>query len=120
METVVLEPFFHKGKEQIGIRFEKETSLQNVVKQISEAKMVASNKFWYVPLSRDSYDRICKAFNGKAELEITALRQYLQKRQKVEASKVPGPRTELQKTMQLLPTTEASALRSTATSTSVI
>jgi hypothetical protein len=55
MKTVVLEPFFYKTKEQIGIRFEKDNSLQNVVKRIWKAKWSQSYKFWYVPLSRDSY-----------------------------------------------------------------
>lgn len=73
------------------MRFEKDNSLQNVVKRIWQVKWSQSNKFWYVPLSRDSYDRICKAFNGKAELDITLLKQYLQKRKKVQATKVPKP-----------------------------
>ena len=114
MKTVVLEPFFHKSKEQIGIRFEKDSRLQNVMKRIWQAKWSQSNECWYVPLSRDSYDRICKAFTGKVVLNITALKQYLQKRKKVEATKVPSPRTELNKIMQL-PTTEASAFQPTGT-----
>ena len=89
MKTVFLEPFFHKNQYQVGIRFEKDNILQNIAKKIYQAKWSQSRKYWYVPLNRDSYNRICKAFNGKAELDIAVLKQYLEKRKKVEATKVP-------------------------------
>src|SRR5687767_3805024 len=91
MKTVFLEPFFHKNQYQVGIRFEKDNALQHIAKKIYQAKWSQTHKYWYVPLNRDSYNRICKAFDGKAELNLTALKQYLEKRKKVEATKVPKP-----------------------------
>lgn len=114
MKTVLLEPFFHRNQEKLGIRFERDNMLQSIVKQIWQAKWSQSRKYWYVPLNRDSYSRICKAFHGKAELDITALKQYLEKRKKVEAAEAPKPQPALQIDPQLLPMPEASASRPSA------
>ena len=48
-----------------------------------------TNKCWYVPLNSNSYNAIYKALNGKADLDITALKQYLEKRKKVVAATAP-------------------------------
>ena len=114
MKTVLLEPFFHKNHEKVGIRFERDNMLQSIVKQICQAKWSQSRKYWYVPLNRDSYNRICKALHGKAELDITALKQYLEKRKRVEATKAPKPQPAFQTNPQLLPMPEASASRPSA------
>ncbi len=47
-----------------------------------------TNKCWYIPLNSDSYNNVYKALDGKAELDITLLKQYLEKRKKVIATTV--------------------------------
>ena len=48
------------------------------------------------------YDRICNAFQGKAELDITVHKQYLQKRKRVETARVSGLRNDFEKNKQPL------------------
>ena len=43
----------------------------------------------YVPLNSDSYNNVFKALKGKAELDITELKQYLEKRKQVAATASP-------------------------------
>ena len=45
-----------------------------------------TNKCWYIPLNSGLYNSACKALNGKAELDITALKEYLEKRKKIVAT----------------------------------
>ncbi len=89
MPLVNLKPLHHRDQECIGIYYANHLSINNVVKKIPGVKWSQTNKCWYLPLGRDSYDHLSKTLKGVAELDSTALKTYLQKRKQVAAAAVP-------------------------------
>ena len=82
-KQVILKPFYQHGQESIGIYFENYSLLNGIVKKLPAVKWSQTNKCWYVPLTPDSYNKIYKALSGKAEIDITVLKSYLEKRIKM-------------------------------------
>ncbi len=93
MEKVQLKPFFHRGKECIGIFFETSLTLNALLKQKAGACWSQTRKCWYVPLSREDYNKVWFALRGKAEFEEQELRQYLEEKKKKKAAVplIPDP-----------------------------
>ncbi|MBI5373399.1 MAG: tyrosine-type recombinase/integrase [Sphingobacteriales bacterium] len=93
MEKVQLRPFFHRGKECIGIYFETSFTLNALLKQKAGARWSHTQKCWYVPLSREDYNKVWFALRGKAELEEKELHHYLAEKKKGKAADpvIPGP-----------------------------
>ena len=85
MPTVALQHLHHRGQECIGMNFINHSRLNDIVKKIPGIKWSQGKKCWYLPLSRDSYNCICKALAGKAELDELPLKQYLEKRKRIVA-----------------------------------
>jgi integrase/recombinase XerD len=93
METIALKPLFHRGQESIGLYYDNLPSLNGIVRKLPDAKWSQTNKVWYVPLTPDYYNEVYKALNGKAKLNTTALKNYLEKRKKVTATLPALPKT---------------------------
>lgn len=87
MITITLQPLFHKGAEQIAMIYENKNSINTVVKKIKGVRWSQTNKCWYLPLSRENYNAIVAATKDIATLDTAALKQYLQKREKIVAIK---------------------------------
>ena len=83
MIAVSLKPLCHRNQESIGIYYQTDSSLNNIIRKLPGVRWSQANKCWYIPLNSDSYNHAYKALNGKAELDITLLKQYLEKRKKV-------------------------------------
>ena len=86
MPTVSLKPLHHRNKECLGIYYPQNALLNGAVKKIPAVKWSQTHSCWYIPLSSDAYDNARKALVGKAEMDITMLKQYLEKRKKVVAA----------------------------------
>jgi len=86
MPPVSLKPLFHRNQECIGIYYRHQPSLNTIIKKLPGVRWSQTHKCWYVPLNSDSYNSTYKALNGKAELDITTLKQYLEKKKKVVAT----------------------------------
>jgi len=86
MIAISLKPLCHRGQASIGIFYENHSSLNSVVKKFPEVKWSQTNRCWYVPLNSDSFNNVFKALKGKAVLDITELKQYLERRKKVIAT----------------------------------
>src|SRR5687767_2406591 len=91
MVTISLKPLFHRNQECIGIYYQNHSSFTTIIKKLPDVKWSQTNKCWYIPLSSDSYNTAYKVLHGKAELDITMLKQYLEKRKKVVAIAVAPP-----------------------------
>jgi integrase/recombinase XerD len=89
MKQVILKPLYHHGQECIGVYFENYSLLNGIVRKLAGAKWSQTNKCWYVPLSKENYNNLFLALKGKAEIEQSALYQYLVDRKK--KSVVPKP-----------------------------
>jgi integrase/recombinase XerD len=89
MLTVSLKPLFHRNQECIGMYYQHQPSLNTIIKKLPGVRWSQTNKCWYIPLSSDSYNSAYKALEGKADLDITTLKQYLDKRKKVVTTTIP-------------------------------
>ncbi len=83
MQTIKLNPFYHKDKECIGIYFSSNATLDNIVRRIPSVKWSQTHKCWYTSCTKESYINISKAFAGKAIIEKDALKIYLQQRNQI-------------------------------------
>lgn len=111
MLTVTLKPLQHREKECIGIYFENEPKLNGKIQQKAGARWSQTKKVWYVPLSKENYNKLFLALRGLASIEQSALHQYLDEKKKQSEVKVlPGAKQALvnqQKTTALWATQRA-------------
>ena len=79
MKQGILKPLYHRGLESIGIYFENNSVLNTSMKKVPGIKWSQTNKCWYLPLSRDSFDSLCRVFDaGEAKIESRELKKYLE------------------------------------------
>ena len=82
MKKVTLKPLYHKNQECIGIYFENTTVLNGAIRKNAGAKWSQTNKCWYIPLSKENYNKLFFALKGKAAIEQSALHEYLAAKKK--------------------------------------
>jgi integrase/recombinase XerD len=80
MEQVILKPLYHRQQECIGICFEKNRSLTDIIKKLPAVKWSQTNKCWYTPCKKEYYTNLSKALQNKVILVNNALKVYLQQR----------------------------------------
>ena len=80
MDKVQLKPILHQGRECIGIYYEVSFTLNGLLRSKAGARWSQSHKCWYVPLSREDYNKVCSVLKGRVELEEQELRRYLEKK----------------------------------------
>src|SRR6185369_9614126 len=83
METVILKPFIHRGAEQIAIVFTHNKKINDVVKKIKGVKWTETHKCWYVPLTKEDCQRIIGVLKELAKPDLSELRVWLEKRNKI-------------------------------------
>lgn len=77
MTEVILKPLLHRGIECIGIYFERSPKLNGAIQKQAGARWSQTNKCWYVPLSKENYNKLYVAIKGLAVVEQSALHKYL-------------------------------------------
>jgi len=77
MTEVILKPLQHRGIECIGIYFERSPKLNGAIQKQAGARWSQTNKCWYVPLSKENYNKLYVAIKGLAVVEQSALHKYL-------------------------------------------
>jgi integrase/recombinase XerD len=82
MIQVSLKPMFHRNAECIGIYFEKNAALQQAIQKSAGAKWSKTHSCWYLSCTGESYLRLKRALENKAELEIEELRKFLLQKKK--------------------------------------
>ena len=90
MPQVNLKPLHHREQECIGIYYAHAYTLNNVIKKIPGIKWSQTNRCWYLPLSKEHYNQLHVALQAKAEIINDDLKQYLEKREKVNAVGTPA------------------------------
>lgn len=97
MKQVTLKPLLHHEQECIGVYFELDSQINGAIRKNAKAKWSQTNKCWYVPLSKENYNKIFFALKGKAEIDHTALYTYLEeKNKKTITTKPTAPKTSSQ------------------------
>ena len=69
METVTLKPIEHRGGECIGIYFEKNAIIQNLIQKNADAKWSRTQKCWYVSLSNENLLLLKTVLADKGNIE---------------------------------------------------
>ena len=90
MEKITLQPLQHRNQECIGIYVKANTKINNALNKKAGAKWSRTQCCWYIPLSRQNYDLLREVLTGIAEIDNTALHQYLANKKK-DNSKSPEP-----------------------------
>jgi integrase/recombinase XerD len=88
MHTVLLKPLHHRGQEIIGIYFKNDAELNLEVRKLPLIKWSQTNKCWYIPLNKESYENLSKKLKDKATLDSVALKDYLNKRKRILATTI--------------------------------
>lgn len=86
MKQIILKPLRHREQECIGLYYKNDNVLTGIVRKLPEVKWSQTNKCWYMPLDQRSYNSIYKSLNGKAGLDISSLKSYLEKRKQVKVT----------------------------------
>lgn len=94
METVILKPLQHRGDECIGIYFQKNAVIQLLIQKQAGAKWSKTNSCWYVPLSKENYEKLCQALKELAILNKDSLRKYLSEKKKPQPIPLPVTKTQ--------------------------
>lgn len=90
MKKVILKPLHHCDQECIGIYFENSSALNGAIRKHAGAVWSQTNKCWHVQLSKENYNKLCFALKEKAEIEHSALRQYLEEKKKNSIVVIPA------------------------------
>lgn len=78
--TILLQPYFYKGFECIGLVFKKNKTLNEIAKKIKGIRWNEQKGSWYILCDRSSYELIKKAFDSIAILDTAELKKYLEQR----------------------------------------
>ena len=85
METILIKPFHHRGKEVMGLYFEWNQELINLVKQVKDVRWSRTYTCWYLPCARQNYNELCAAVSRFAIVDNHSLKEYLKQKQAVVA-----------------------------------
>jgi len=91
MDKVKLQPLQHKGENRIGIYFPMNSKINGSLQKIARAKWSMNEKCWYVPLTKDNYEKLVLALQGLADIDNSLLRTYLQEQKEKSSKTVNDP-----------------------------
>src|SRR4051812_21679071 len=83
MQTIFIKPFHHRGKEVMGLYFEWDKELMNLVKQVKEMRWSRTYTCWHLPCSRQNYNDLCSATSQLALIDNHLLKEYLKQKQAI-------------------------------------
>jgi integrase/recombinase XerD len=86
MRQIRLTPLIHRNKECIGIYFDRDSVLERIIRLQPDVKWSKTHHCWYIPLSETAYRLLMKGLEANAEVDIAALKTFLEKRKKVIAT----------------------------------
>lgn len=85
MDPVTLKPLIHRGCECIGIYLAKNIPAERAIRKQPGIKWSRTHSCWYIPLLETAYISLAKSLQGKATIDQSLLKAYLEKRKKVAA-----------------------------------
>lgn len=94
MEKIIrLEPLYYRRQENIALYCQDDAALVASIKRLPGAKWCHIKKCWYVPLTKESYETICKKLKFEATIDTTGLKNYLEKKKQVVSTNGAGSST---------------------------
>jgi len=79
MQTITLKPVTHRGNECIGIYFESDTVLNNIIRKIPGIHWSKTLGCWWMLLGRSNYYKLEETLTGKALIDSKPLLQRYKK-----------------------------------------
>lgn len=73
MDTIDLKQIFHRGKECVGLYFDNNPALNNLVQKLTGVKWSQTNKCWYIPREPGWYNELKVLTKGKVTLTGSGL-----------------------------------------------
>lgn len=77
---IKLEPLYHRGKENIAVRFSCNKEIEQIVRQMKGASFSRTHHCWYLPFSKDSYNVLRLKTKDILAIDATLLKKYLEQR----------------------------------------
>lgn len=77
MQTITLKPLLHRNQECIGIYMQNNPALNAIIQKQAGAKWSQTQRCWYVPLQKASYQKLVNLLQHKQTIDYTALSKYL-------------------------------------------
>ena len=103
MQTLVLKPFYHRGKECIGLMYGSDSELTRIIRQLSSVRWTRTYDCWYIDCTKAAYDELVKQVSQKCVVDTSILKQYLQQRKVL----VPVPKDKISAATATLALTHA-------------
>ena len=72
MRQIRLTPLIHRNKECIGIYFDRDSGLEQIIRLQPEVKWSKTHHCWYIPLSETAFRLLKKDLEAKAEVDVAA------------------------------------------------
>lgn len=88
MQTVALKPLNHRGCECIGIYFDVNYNINDILRKTEVVKFSTTKKCWYCCLTKENYNKIHTALKEIVFLEQASLQQYLLEKRNLASSKM--------------------------------
>ena len=84
---ITIKPIHHGGEEKLAIIFPYDKTVDYAVRSIKGIKWTQTHKCWHLPLSKESFENVWTRLKNMAELDYSALKEYLEKREMIVALK---------------------------------
>lgn len=84
LSIINLKPLYHRGKENIAVLFPQNNKIESAVRQVKDARYSSTHHCWYLPFSKESYSAFKNKLAGKATIDTSALKAYLEQRKSVQ------------------------------------
>ncbi|WP_165871553.1 tyrosine-type recombinase/integrase [Flaviaesturariibacter flavus] len=78
LPVVVLDAFYHRGAERMGIRFDRGSPVEARVRSLPGVRWSRTQRCWYLDLVRPEYDRVRAALGTHCRLDAARLKAYLE------------------------------------------
>lgn len=83
IKSILLLPFHFNGTECLGIRCSLDRELEKEIRRLKGVKWSGQHRCWFLPLTKESYQRIKDHLHGKVVFDITRLKAYLEQKKAI-------------------------------------
>lgn len=101
---ITLRPFHYRSEEALGLDLNGHLTLEKEIRKLKGIRWCGVEGWWYVPLCRESYERIKEFTAPFAVLDARWLCQYLEQRRAAQAAYIQGKKVTPRRVQQFLTT----------------
>lgn len=92
---IILKPLFHRGQQCIGIYFEKNATVQNIIQKDAGAKWSRTNRCWWIPCKRNNYLLLKDSIGDKASIIAEELKGFFKEDKELDTIPSSDPPTKM-------------------------